>query len=332
MAQHRLVRRRRHHRSAVLHEPPPTRSAGDRPPLHAVRGTILDAGPHFLMLRTADGDLRMPLSPTTSVWHGGKAAFTALRPGRHAVVRPTSDGLAADRIWVDITRVSGTIVRVGKGTVEVEAGPHRGTVEVTIERQNLSHVLVRHPRFEPGYLADLICLRSESGPLAVRPGTPQPGYRSDEINRQALPGPLRRYVQGTATWFDGPAIGSPGSIGAAGSPGDLRAMAHRDVRGAAYPAVDPEGAAGGCPDVPFACAPLPYLSRYSDLFLRNDCTQRATTLQVIECGCAAARFCDRCVECGTSLRGRIAELTALSFVDLGGDLAMGCFNATLTVG
>jgi hypothetical protein len=53
------------------------------------------------------------------------------------------------------------------------------------------------------------------------------------------------------------------------------------------------------------------------------------TLPVIECGCVAARYCDRCVECGTSPRGRLAELTPAAFVALGGDLDAGCFNAVL---
>jgi hypothetical protein len=117
-----------------------------------------------------------------------------------------------------------------------------------------------------------------------------------------------RVLSGTATWCEGTG------------------------RGAAYPALDPEGDAGGCPDAPAGCAPLPYLSLGSDLLVRNECTGRACSVPVTECGCTAARYCDRCVECGTSPRGRVAELTALSFVDLGGELDSGCFNVTLMVG
>lgn len=361
MAKPRVARRRRNHRAAVLSEPPPARSDADRLPLRAVLGTISDAGPQFLALQTVDGEFRIPLSPTTSVWHGGRAGVDALHPGRQAIVRPTPDGLAAEQIWVDITRVIGTITDIGKDTVEVDAGPHRSRTEVVIEKRNLPQVLVRHPRFEPGHLIDLICVRSPDGPRAVRPGTAQHGHHSGAVIAPATPGPIRRQVQGTITWWDGPAQhtggraapdrpADPRGDGMAGrrntSAGSTAAAATRNEqgrrqrsgggsltpRGLAYPAVDPEGEAGGCSGVPVSCAPLPYLSRYSDLFVRNDCTQRATTLQVIECGCVAARYCDRCVECGISPRGRIAELTAVSFVELGGDLAAGCFNATLTVG
>jgi hypothetical protein len=38
------------------------------------------------------------------------------------------------------------------------------------------------------------------------------------------------------------------------------------------------------------------------------------------------------VTCGTSPRGRVADLTISAFVDLGGDLDRGCFNATITIG
>ena len=48
-------------------------------------------------------------------------------------------------------------------------------------------------------------------------------------------------------------------------------------------------------------------------------------------GCArgGAAFNDRCVTCGTSPRGRVADLTLASFVALGGELERGCFNATI---
>ena len=47
-------------------------------------------------------------------------------------------------------------------------------------------------------------------------------------------------------------------------------------------------------------------------------------------GSMAREFCDRCVECGTSPKGRVADLTMAAFVGLGGNLEDGCFNATLT--
>jgi hypothetical protein len=90
-------------------------------------------------------------------------------------------------------------------------------------------------------------------------------------------------------------------------------------------AVDPHQAGPGC-------VQLPYLSLGSMLRVRNDCSQRARELPVTSCGAAARLFCDRCVTCGTSPRGRVADLTMSAFVDLGGDLERGCFNATITIG
>jgi hypothetical protein len=63
--------------------------------------------------------------------------------------------------------------------------------------------------------------------------------------------------------------------------------------------------------------------------IRNECTERSATLPVTSCGAAARPFCDRCVACDTSPRGRIADLTMTAFVELGGNLEDGCFNATL---
>ena len=90
-------------------------------------------------------------------------------------------------------------------------------------------------------------------------------------------------------------------------------------------AVDPHQAGPGC-------VQLPYLSLGSVLRVRNDCAQRARELPVTSCGAAARLFCDRCVTCGTSPRGRVADLTMSAFVDLGGELERGCFNATITIG
>ena len=103
--------------------------------------------------------------------------------------------------------------------------------------------------------------------------------------------------------------------------------AHRggDFQRAERYAVDPHLAGPGC-------VRLPYLSLGSVLWIRNDCAQRARELPVTSCGAAARLFCDRCVTCGTSPRGRVADLTMSAFVDLGGDLAGGCFNATITIG
>jgi hypothetical protein len=275
-------------------------------PAAALSGLILDASPHLLVLVTTDGEqVRLPMSEATTVWYAGRAGLSALQAGRRVIVRPTSDGLAADRIWVEIVRMTGTIVERDGGALEIDEGPHRGgRTNVFIPQRALGRVMVRHPHYEPGYLADVIGVRSADGPVAVRPGTPQPDYPAAEVPRPQPAGPTPDVLRGTATWFSGPG------------------------RRAAYPAVDPFS--GGCPDTR-GCAALPYLSLGSELHVRNECTGRAMGVPVTQCGCVAARFCDRCVECATSPRGRILELTPASFVDLGGELEAGCFNVTVRV-
>jgi hypothetical protein len=138
----------------------------------------------------------------------------------------------------------------------------------------------------------------------VRPGTAQPAPTIPPP-----PEPEEGLLRGTATWYSYSGEGF----------------------GAAYPALDPVGNAGGCPEAPRPCAPLPRLSLGSALEVRNDCTRRSAEIGIIECGCNAALFCDRCAECGPSPRGRLVELTRASFVGLGGDLDVGCFNVTLAV-
>jgi hypothetical protein len=308
--------RRRRLMQAVLAAPSPQTASAQREefeaddaPLHAIEGIIVDASPHLLVLGTASGtEHRMPMSGGTSIWHGERSGVGALEAGREVVVRPDPSGLVADRVWVDIVRVTGIITERTRDGIEVDAGPHRGRLSVAVPEPNLGRIMVRHPRLEPGYLLDVIGIRDHGEMIGLIPATPQPAYRADRIpSRPYVPGPIR----GTATWYE---TTTPGS------------------RGVAYPALDPWGGAGGCPDAPRSCAKLPYLSLGSEPRIRNDCSGRAAQLPIIECGCMAARFCDRCVHCGTSPRGRVVELTRAAFVDLGGDLDVGCFNVTVGVG
>ncbi len=322
--------RRRRHREAVFGGAPALRSGlpeRSDPALEVTTGMILDASPHLLVLRTADGEARLPMTDATRIWHGGRGGLAALRPGREVIVRPKADGLGADRVWVDIARVTGTILACGDDTVDVDMGPHRGRAHVVIPPHALGRVLVRHPRLEPGYLIDVVCVRSAGGPQAVRPGTSQPGYRADDLASPEASTPVPDVLHGTATWF--------GDVAARGGTWPDAGQRGSDVGqvpggfGAAYPAVDPEGDGGGCPDAPSGCVALPYLSLGSEVTVHNECGGRTATVPVVECGCVAARYCDRCVECGTSPRGRIAELTPAAFVALGGELEAGCFNAVV---
>jgi hypothetical protein len=121
-----------------------------------------------------------------------------------------------------------------------------------------------------------------------------------------------------------------------------------DLLGLAYPALDPETscerAGPARPDCsgdehavdPHAAGPgcvrLPYLSLGSMLRLRNDCADRSRMVPVTSCGATARLFCDRCVTCATSSKGRIADLTMAAFVELGGALEDGCFNASASIG
>ncbi|WP_433465679.1 hypothetical protein [Spirillospora sp. CA-128828] len=304
-SQRREVRRR--HREAVF-------GAAQRPAAggrSAVGGIVLDASPHLLVLAAGGTEVRLAMSEDTVVWHGGRGGLAALRPGRPVVVRHRTPGIGfAERIWVGIGRVSGTIVACGRDTVEVDMGPHRGRAHVVIPPHALGRVLVRHPRLEPGYLIDVICVRSPGGPQAVRPGTSQPGYRVEDLAAPESAAPVPEVLRGTATWFGG--------------------VEGEERDGASYPAVDSEGDAGGCADAPSGCVPFPCLSLGSEVTVRNECAGRSAPLPVIECGCTAARFCDRCVECGASPRGRIVELTPTAFAGLGGELEAGCFNAAVT--
>jgi hypothetical protein len=289
-------------------------------PERSVIGTVLEASPRDLVIGEDSGgpERRFALTDSTRVWRGGRVPPTALRPGQRVVVRrsgPRSGGLSrADRVWADIGPVTGTITERSGDCLTVDQGHAREPGIVTLGRDAADRIEVRFPCLRPGYLIDVIGL--SDGPVlrGLLPAASQPPYRSDQVPRlrRARDG-LPHVVSGTVSWHH-PEGQAPGC-------------------GAAYPAIDPDtgcGQDGPC-DRAAGCAPLPYLSVGSTLRVRNDCTRVSGVFPVTGCGSAASRFCDRCLACATSPRGRLADLTVAAFVELGGELEQACFNATVTM-
>jgi len=326
-------------RAAVLGEgtPDPAASPWERPAHRertVVSGQVIDVSPHVLILRTAIGEQRLALTPETQAWRGGVTPPAALSQDDQVILRTARHPQAVERIWAQIGRVTGTITESRGRELIADEGPARGRRFVLIEEGSLRQIQVRFPRIAPGYLIDLIGLRRPGYLLALTPATAQPPYRADHPPAPPLVnGHVPEQINGTAVWHE------PGSE----SP---------ELFGVAYPALDPET---GCeqhephaqhgPGEPDAkgtetidphstgpgCVRLPYLSVGSAVSIRNECADITATLPVTSCGAASRLFCDRCVECGTSPRGRIADLTMTAFVELGGNLDDGCFNATLAV-
>ncbi|MGW6498521.1 hypothetical protein [Nonomuraea angiospora] len=282
-------------------------------PLRAVAGEIKDISPHLIIIETPDGaEERLVIAPWATAWHGKEAAPADLPAGSMVVMR-TRDGRVVERIWADTTRITGTILSISGRrdlTVELDCGPHRGHRTVVIPYRASGRLQVRHPKFEPGYLFDAIGIRQDGTSLAMLPATSQPPYPA-----RAVPTPppayagLQSRISGPATWSD---------------------TFDEEERGAAYPML--ERSDTGCPDAGVSCTGLPYLAVGSLLQVRNLCSQRSTNVPVVACGCVAGRFCDRCVECDASPRGRVVELSPFSYVELGGDLVKGCFNAQIGLG
>jgi len=297
-----------------------------------VTGMLTEVTPHAIVVRATDGDRFIALSPGTVSWVGARVSPSALRPGDPVIVRQrtqqlVSGGASADggptasiaeRIWARIGRVTGAIVAVRGPDLLVDTGQHgRAPERVVIAEASLRPVQVRFPRLAPGYLIDVIGTRRQDYLLAVAPATAQPPYLAAHPPAAPLiSGQFGGPISGTAVWHE---------------PGDEPA----GLLGIGYAALDPETegsrADSGTSGQAQPCVQLPYLSLGSAVRIRNECTDRAAVLPVTSCSASARQFCDRCVACGTSPRGRVADLTMAAFVELGGNLEDGCFNATLTL-
>jgi hypothetical protein len=277
-------------------------------------GTVLDSSPQIITIYCPDGERRIALPPGASVWRGRRVDPTALESGDTVVVRMLP-GLrsVADRIWANAGRVTGVIMERDRESMLIDEGRTTRHQAVLIPPHVMARLQVRFPRLEPGYLVDFIGLRGRGYLEAMVPATSQPAYRASDPHARA---PVRGHppdrIAGSAVWHEhsGPA----------------------DEQGVRYPALDPETACQEQPMAGSACPRLPYVSVGSLLRVRNECTGRARVMPVSGCAATAQIFCDRCVTCGTSPRGRIADLPMASFVGMGGDLERGCFNAMVSLG
>jgi hypothetical protein len=289
--------------------------AGQLP--RAITGTVRDISPHVLLIGNGASETRLTLTADAAAWRGGPLDPAGIQPGDHAVVRlHRSRRGVADRIWANIGRVTGTIIDRDADSLLVDEGRTKPRQIVTIPWRSAGRIQVRFPNLEPGFLIDVIGLR-RPGTLEARiPGTSQPAYPADQVPAPPiLSGHVPHAISGSATWHE-PSEEPPGLLGVD------------------YPALDPEA---GCAEDPAGRSAsryvrMPYLAIGSLLTVRNDCTGSSCLLPVTGCASVARLFNDRCVTCGTSPRGRVADLTLASFVTLGGELERGCFNATITIG
>ncbi len=279
---------------------------------------MLDVSPHVLVIGEAGREQRYTLTADATAWRGAALEPAALRQGDSVVVRLHPSGRnVADRIWANIGRVTGIIAERSGSRLVVDEGVTRQPQTVVIQPRVVGRILVRFPTLEPGFLVDIIGLRRRDGELdAMLPATSQPAYPAHRLPEPPLvSGHVPNSISGSATWHE-PRDEPPG------------------ILGVAYPALDPDA---GCAEEAAAAgrhgyARMPYLAIGSVLRVRNDCTNRDCLVPVTGCASVARLFNDRCVTCGTSPRGRIAELTLASFIALGGELERGCFNATITIG
>jgi hypothetical protein len=293
----------------------------------AVTGRIADISPHVVVIGEPGREQRFALAASTKAWRGGQVEPFALQLGDQAVIRLLpSQPRVADRIWANIGRVTGTIVKASADGLLVDEGRTKQHQQVIIPSRVSERIRVRFPKLLPGFLVDIIGLRRDGALEGLIPGTYQPPYRVDQIPPpDILGGPVPPAILGSATWYD--------------APDDPHGLL-----GACYPAIDP---AAGCAEVAgiqpdsghHAVADhtptfrtLPYLAVGSILAVRNECTGMACNLPITSCAPVARLFNDRCLTCGTSQRGRVADLTLASFVALGGELEQGCFNAAVTIG
>jgi hypothetical protein len=292
-------------------------------------GVITEVREEAIVLHGQQGEQAYALSPATVTWLGAPTTPAALRSGdpvivRHSALRPAGPGRGprgaglpaprqAERIWARIGRVTGAIIAADDQEFLVDTGRQdRAPRRVVVARASARQIQVRFPRLVPGYLLDVIGTRQGDHLLAVAPATAQPPYRAGHAPAPPLvSGPLPMPISGSAVWHE-PDDEPPGLLG----------LGYPALEYGPGAAARPGGGGAGC-------VRLPYLSLGSAVRISNECGGQSAMLPVTSDGAMARQFCDRCLTCGTSPKGRVADLTMAAFVELGGNLEDGCFNATM---
>ena len=182
-------------------------------------------------------------------------------------------------------------------------------------------IAARPPRPDPGALPQAgarLPARRHRHPARRPPARGGASHRPAALpggprarRRRWSAGPCPHPVSGSAVWHE-PDDEPPGLLGLG------------------YPALDPETAVRP-PTAARAASGCRTCRSAARCGSRNECADRSAVLPVTSDGAMARQFCDRCVKCGTSPKGRVADLTMAAFVELGGNLEDGCFNATMTL-
>ena len=276
--------------------------------------------------RRPDGTEFFALSPSTVTWLGARTSPSALRAGDPVIIRHRDRADAATR-----RRAAASPSASGPGSAGSRARSSRRTDGSSWSTRGSTagapqRVVIAAARRAPGpgalpQAGTRLPARRHRHParrrhlLAVAPATAQPPYRAGHPpaaapGRRPLPAPdqrnggLARARRRAAPACSGSATPRSTRRPTAPQPGRRR----HGVRPAAVPVARQRRA-------------------------RQQRVRRPR-------GRAAGheltapwrrQFCDRCVECGTSPKGRVADLTMAAFVELGGNLEDGCFNATLTL-
>ena len=219
----------------------------------------------------------------------------------------------AERIWARVGRVTGTIVAAQGREFLVAAGPADSSPQhVVVAAAAARQVQVRFPKLAPGYLLDVIGTRHGGQLLAVVPATAQPPYRAGHVPPPMVNGPLPASRSAALRSGMSPGTNRLACSGSATRPSTRRTA--RSLPTAAWGAF-------GCRTCRSAvrCA-----SATSAPAAQSCCPSPATALWPGSSVTGA-------LQCGTSPKGRLADLTMAAFVELGGNLEDGCFNATMTL-
>ncbi|MFL6072213.1 MAG: peptidoglycan-binding protein [Mycobacteriales bacterium] len=295
----------------------------DDPGERVLSGRLTGAGDQ-LQVQVGGRRVSLRADRSTSVWRGGESLLSQLGAGDDVLVRVRGD--RAVRVWANLTRLNGTVVRSTLSGYQLRSRDHHGDtvrralriadgamlgdqrIERPLRTRDVGDVLA------DGTAVDVIGEALPGG--AVRVTRIIPAGTGPAAPAATAPAVAAPSYEGFATWYqcaDGG--GTCGTCSGASS-----------AQGA-WPKVGTCACSGGCASqVALACG--------AAVSVRSLCLNVARSVTLVDCGaCSSTSACGQtCADC-QGRTGMVIALTAPTFTAFGYDPALqGCFSCTVATG
>lgn len=312
-------------------------------------GLLVGKGDNWIEIQENDQTRKIFTDPNTFFWKGGETFINSLNIGDEIITRATLVSNTAIKVWSNITRYKGHVIKETKGgyilkiktknnseELELLAAIDENTlfgdpeVDLIPEKKKISE----HLKIDD--FVDIIGETTTDGILATtiihRPETKNPSSSKSKTKLQvaassSIVGPNTIWVYtGHSNWYDC-ATGAGGCAGSCNISNSYQT---------AYPSTGTcrGSCAGSCCDCTSNCYSMAFKSCQNTVIVRDRCYTKSRTVTIVDCGPNVNNYCSQ--GCGypncSNLTPPIIDLTKPTFTYFRDPNAgWGCFSCDVEV-